>query len=318
VSLIEYDEEEGSTKAVAGFYSLCDRKVDAVIGGAVSVPTLAVVPISHELGIPYMVASASAEAITYDKDADETYDNVFRTSFIDPFQGKKMADFAKEKLKAKTAGILYSREDDYSIGLKESFERRASELGISVTEVEGYPIKAIDFQGQLTNIAAKKPDCLFTPGYYEKIALIASQLKSGGITCPLLGTDAWYSVTNFLSSPDLLDGSYYCSAYSSEDKRPESQEFLAAYTKRFGREPNMYDANAYDATRILLLAMEKSLKEGLRTGSEEFHQAIIDNLDETDLDCVTGHITFDEHHNPNKSAVIMKIIDGKERFFERF
>ena len=90
IQLIEYDEEGDSAKAVTGYNSLVDQGVTAIIGDVTTAPTVAVVVESQADQMPMITASATADAVTVAEDGT-VYENMFRSCFIDPFQGEKMA-----------------------------------------------------------------------------------------------------------------------------------------------------------------------------------------------------------------------------------
>ncbi len=318
IEIVEYDEEGEPEKAVTGYNSLLDKGVTAIIGDVTTAPTLAVVPEAYADNIPMITASATAASVTYDKETDTLYSNVFRSCFIDPFQGEKMASFASEKLSAKTAAVLFNTGSDYSIGVKEAFEIKAAELGLEIVATEGYAEGAVDFQSQLTNIASKNPDVLFIPYYYETVALIAQQAQSAGVKATMLGVDGWDAVMSVVTDPALLEGSYYCSGYSPEDTTPAVQQFLADYKNKYGEEPNMFGAQAYDAAMILLAAVEAAEAQGLEAASEEYKQAVVDSMKATDMECVTGHVTYNEFNDPEKTAVIINITGGEAKFWGKY
>lgn len=318
IEILEYDEEGEPEKAVTGYNSLLDQGVTAIIGDVTTAPTLAVVPEAYGDNMPLITASATAAAVTYDEETDTLYNNVFRSCFIDPFQGEKMASFAVEKLGAKTAAILFNTGSDYSIGLKDSFEMKAAQLGLEVVATEGYAEGAVDFQGQLTNIASKNPDILFVPYYYETVALIAQQAQSAGVKATMIGVDGWDAIMGVVTDPSLLEGSYYCSGYSPDDTTPAVQQFLADYRERYNEEPNMFAAQGYDAAMILVAAIEQAEAANLKAGSAEYKQKIIDAMKATDMECVTGHVTYNEYNNPEKTAVIINITGGEAKFWGKY
>ena len=315
---IQYDEEGDGPKALTGYNYLMDQKVTAIIGSVTSTPTITVVPEAFRDNMPMITASATASGVTYNADDDIVFINMFRSCFIDEFQGEKMADFAVNKLGAATAGVIFNTGIDYSIGLKDAFLAKAAEIGLKVVASEGYADGAVDFQGQLTSIAAKSPDVLFCPDYYNTIALISQQARNAGVTAALLGADGWDTVVDVMSDRAPIEGSYYCSGYSVEDTTPMVQEFLTAFTARYGHEPNMFSAQGYDAAMILIAAMEKAEEAKLETGSEKYRLAVIDAMRSTDIECVTGHVTYDDLNNPIKSAVIITITNGAAKFWGKY
>ena len=322
IKIVTYDEEGDPVKAVTGYNSLVDSGVTAIVGDVTTAPTVAVVAESQADNMPMITASATAASVTCQMNEDGTvksvYQNMFRSCFIDPFQGSKMASFASEQLGATTAAVLYNIGSDYSVGLAEAFEATAAEMGIEVVSVESYADGAVDFQSQLTNIAAKNPDVLFVPDYYSTIALVAQQASSAGVTATMLGADGWDSVLDVVTDAALLEGAYYCSGYSTQDTSEQVQTFVKNYEAKYGSTPNMFAAQAYDAAMILCAALEKAEASGKECGSDEYKQAVIDAMKATDMDCVTGHVTYDQYNNPEKTAAIIHITAGKADFWGKY
>ena len=322
VELVVYDEEGDPVKAVTGYNYLLDEEVVAIIGDVTTAPTIAVVTESQEEGTPMITASSTAAAVTCQMNDDGTvaavYENMFRSCFIDPFQGNKMAAFAKEQLNASTAAVLYNVGSDYSAGCAKSFQETAQAQGLEVLAVESYADGAVDFQSQLTNIAAKNPDVLFIPDYYSVVALVAQQAYAAGVKSTMLGSDGWDSVLDVVTDPALLEGSYYCSGYSIEDTREAVQTFVANYQAKYGATPNMFAAQGYDAAMIMAAAVEKAEASGAKAGSDAYTEAIIAAMKATDMDCVTGHVTYNEYNNPEKSAAIITFENGAAKFWGNY
>ena len=316
IELVSYDEEGDATKAITGYNSLMDSGVVAIVGDVTTGPCTAVVAEAYPDNTPMITASATATSITYNADTNPVYTNMFRSCFIDPFQGETMARFAVEILGAKTAAVLYDNGDTYSTGVYEYFVSKAGELGLTLVAEESYATGAVDFSGQLTNIASKNPDVLFLPIYYNDVALVASQAANAGLTATLLGVDGWSSVLDSVTDPALVEGAYYCSGYSAADTGALVQKFLGDYSAAYGgATPNMFDAQGYDAAWILCDAIAKAEQSGEAYGSDGYKQAIINAMKATDSDYVTGHVSYDDHNDPQKTAAIINITGGAETFW---
>lgn len=311
-----YDEEGDPVKAVTGYGDLLDRGAVAIIGDVTTDPCAAVVTASQADNTPMITASATAVSITYDEETDTVYSNMFRSCFIDPFQGVTMANFAANELGAKTAAVLYDNGSNYSVGVYENFIAQCKENGIEVVADESYASGTVEFTGQLTNIASTNPDVLFLPVYYSDVAIIAPQAEQAGITATMLGVDGWSTVLDAVTDPALVEGAYYCSGYSVESTDELIQKFLADYQEaNDGAIPGMFDAQGYDAAWILCDAIAVAEQSGAEYGTPEYGQAIIDAMAATDGDFVTGHVTYDDHNDPQKTAFILNLVDGEEKYW---
>lgn len=302
VEFILLDEKGDSVEAINGFNKLVGENVVAVIGDVTSKPSIAVAEAAAAVNMPMVTPTASHPDVT------TAGDNVFRVCFTDPLQGRTMAAFAAENLKAKKVAIMYNTSDDYSQGVAAAYKAEAEKLGLVVTNNEGYSNDDADFKAQLTNIAKNSPDVLFVPDYYAKAALISTQAKEVGLTAVLTGADGWDGVIGSVDAGNLsaVENSYFCSHYSTEDQSEVVQGFIKSYTEKYGQAPDSFAALGYDAAKVVAAAIEKA-------GSTD-KDAMKKALTETNLDCVTGTITFDADGNPVKSLAIIKITDGKYTF----
>lgn len=305
IEYIYYDEKGDATEAVNAYNKLVqDDKVVAIIGDVTTKPTLAVAQQSQQDNIPIITASATAAEVTL------TGPNIFRACFTDPFQGELMASYAAEKLGASTVAVLYDMADDYSSGIAEAFVAKAGELGLTVVAEEKYQDGDVDFKSQLTNVKGQNPDVLFLPVYYEDLRLIAAQANEVGVTSTLCGADGWDSVLTDNFDSSVLDGGVFCSQYSTESTDERVQNFISTYKEKYEIDPNMFAVLAYDATYMMATAIENA-------GSTD-SQAIIDAMAALEYDGLTGHMTFDEDRNPQKSAVIVSIQDNAYKFVENY
>ena len=80
----------------------------------------------------------------------------------------------------------------------------------------------------------------------------------------------------------------------------------------------MFSAQAYDAAMIMAAAIEKAEASGAKAGSNEYKAAIIAAMKATDMNCVTGHVTYDQYNNPEKSAAIIKIEGGAAKYWGNY
>lgn len=293
------DDEGDAAKSVNAYKKLVSKdKARIVIGSLTSGCTLAITQLAQAQKVLQIAPAATAPAIT------DAGDFIFRTCFIDPFQGRVGGKFAADNLGCKKAAILYDIGNDYSVGLMENFEKEFKAQGGSVVAKESYGTGDKDFNAQLTKIKAAKPDVVYLPDYYGTVALIAKQLRAQGINTPIVGADGWDGLTEN-AGDEVLNG-YYSNHYAEDSTSPAVQKFVKAFQKKYNKAPNSFAALGYDSVYMLKDAM---LKAGTTKDSEKIRAA----YESTNGDYVTGHITFDAKRNPVKSAVMIKLIkkDGK-------
>ena len=299
---ISLDEKADPIEAVNAYNKLMNEEVCAIIGSVTSKPTLVVAELAAQDGIPMITPTGTQINIT------DAGPNIFRVCFTDPYQGGTLATFAKNKLNAKTAAVMVNNSSDYSNGIAEEFIKEANRIGINIVAKEGYSDGDKDFKTQLTKINSENPDILMVPEYYEQSALIATQAREIGMKATFVGPDGWDGVISALdsSSYSTVNNSYFTNHYSAEDTSEKVQNFLKKYRERYNEEPTAFSALAYDAVYILKNAIEKS-------GTTD-KEKLVQTIKKSDMDGITGHLTFDEKNNPIKAVTIIKIIDGKYVF----
>ena len=237
----------------------------------------------------------------------EVGDYVFRTCFIDPFQGAVMARFAAQELGARRVAILLDYKQDYSVGLADYFRRTFRELGGEIVADERYTSGDIEFRAQLTTLRAAKPDAIFVPGYYTEVGLIAKQARELGIDAPMLGGDGWDSEKTLEIGGAAVEGYYFSTHYSADADSPKVQAFVKRYRESYGAVPDAMAALGYDTALILSDALR-------RAGSAEGPK-LRDAIAATrEFDGVTGRISIDGDRNARKDAVVLKIEKGRFRY----
>ncbi|MFP5108486.1 ABC transporter substrate-binding protein [Neobacillus sp. C211] len=308
LELVTVDNKSDAAEATNGALKLATQdKVVAMIGAATSTNTLAQVQIAQDNKIPLITPTATNATIT-NKDG-KVNDFVFRTCFIDPFQGTVAANFASNDLKVKSAAVLIDSSSDYSKGLAASFKKSFVANGGKIVKEEAYVAKDTDFRATLTNIKSAKPEYIFVPGFYEEVGLIIKQARELGLNVPIMGGDGWDSPKLVeIAGANTLNNTFITNHYSSGDSDKKVQDFVAAFKAKYdGKSPDAFTALGYDTVYFLADAIK-------RAGSSDSNK-IQKALAETDgLELVSGKVKLDKNHDPIKAAVILEYKNGEQQF----
>ncbi len=304
------NKSEPSESANAITKLITQDKAVVIMGAVASSNTLAAVQIATDNKVPLLTPTSTNPKITVD-DNGKVKDYIFRSCFIDPFQGTVMANFATKTLKAKTAVIYIDNSSDYAKGLAQFFEESFIKNDGQILEKEAYLQKDQDFKATLTKIKAANPDVVYVPGYYEEVGKIVKQGRELGINVPILGGDGWDSPKLVeMAGKEVLNNTYFSNHYSIEDKDPKVSKFVEDYKTEYNQNPDALAALGYDGAMMIVDAIK-------RANSAE-PEKIKDALAQTkDLQLVTGLISLDASHNPIKSAVIIEMKDGNQTFKEK-
>jgi branched-chain amino acid transport system substrate-binding protein len=302
LKLVTLDDRGDSAEAANAVSRLIDvEKVSAVLGEVASSLSLAGGRVAQRRKIPMISPTSTNPKVT------EVGDYIFRVCFIDPFQGKVMATFARNNLKVEKVAILKDVKNDYSIGLADAFQKAFIAAGGTIVAEQSYSQGDTDFSAQVTAIRGTQAQAVFVPGYYSEVGTIARTADRLGLKVPLLGGDGWDSPDLFKIGGDAINGSYFSDHFAPDVATQKSQAFVANFTKKYGQAPTGLGALGYEAALVLMDAIK-------RAGKAE-PSAIRDAIAGTkDFEGVTGKITIDAQRNPEKSAVVLKVDGGKAKF----
>lgn len=308
IKLLLEDEKGDPQEAVNVYNKLVEGGARAIIGDITSGPSVAVSEIANRDNMLMITPTGTQLDITDGKPS------VFRVCYTDPFQGKILAQYAKNTLGAKKVAVLSNNSSDYSQGVKAAFMAEAAVQGIEIVADESYGNTDKDFRVQLTTIASSNPDVVLIPDYYQIVALIAPQAREVGIDVQFIGPDGWDGITEQLTtgltdeklikeSLASVEGSIFANHYSLDDQSEKIQTFIENYKKAYNENPSSFSALAYDAVYMVKQAFEE--------GGFDDPQAAIDAMKAISYEGVTGKITFDENNNPIKAVSMIKVTDGE-------
>lgn len=276
--------------------------VKYIIGEVCSSASIPVSEVTEAAGVLQISPTSTNPQVTLKADGS-TKQYVFRACFTDEYQGQVEAKFALENLGAKTAFVLYDQGNDYTVGLAQYFSEAFEAGGGQIVGEETYTAQDTDFSAILTKVSEANPDILLIPDYYNIVNLVGSQAKQMGITATMLGGDGW-------DSPDLdaaaAEGGYFTNHYAPDEPRDIVQNFVSNYNAEYGSTPDALAALAYDATNMLLQAIET-------TGADDPTQ-VAEAIASGTFESVSGTITLDEQHNPVKTVTILQVEGGEVKF----
>lgn len=302
VKLVIEDDQGRAEDAASVVTKLITRDdVVAVIGENSSAQSLAAAPTCQNSKVPMISPSSTNPKVT------KSGDYIFRVCFTDPYQGKALATFVRNNLKANNVAILRDNKNDYSVGLAEVFRTQFTSMGGKITVEQSYAAGDTEFRPQLTAIKATNPEVIFVPGFYTEVGQIAQQAREMGINVPMVGGDGWDAPALLDIGKEALNGYYFSDHYFFEEPRPAVQRFVAAIRKKYKQDPAANAALGYDAMHILADAIT-------RAGAID-RKLIRDQIAGTkNYQGVSGVITMGPDRDPIKPVAMIRIDKGKTSF----
>lgn len=303
ITVVSKDNKSDNAEAATVVSNLINNdKVNAVIGSMTSGAVKSMTPNITKGAVPLVTPAGTDDTLTVTNGKVNEY--IFRSTFQDSYQGKVLANYTTNELKAKKVVLYYDNSSDYAKGIAKSFEKTYD--GKIVDKVS-FQSGDKDFQATLSKIKGEDFDAIVMPGYYNETGLITKQARELGIEQPILGGDGFADPTFITLAGDAAATNvYYVSGYSAKALATDTTtKFIAAYQAKYKSEPSMFDALSYDAVYMVKQAAEDT--------KAKTSVAVKDGLAKLkNFKGATGEITVDKDHNPVKEAVVIKLENGKE------
>ncbi len=310
--VIEDNESKAESAVKAATKMIVEDEVLAIVGPQSSKQA---VPAGSVANV-YKTPMISPWSTNPDTTKDRPF--VFRGCFLDPFQGPVLANFITQEFHFTKAAVLYDVASDYPKGLAEFFKEAWEKLHGpgSVVAYESFTTKDTDFSSQLTKINRSGAEVLFTPQYYNEVALIVQQAHELGWNKPIVGSDSWGSAETVKLCGKDCYGLFFSTHYAAAGATGATKAFIDRYNKTYGYVPDDVGALTWDSLRLVQRAIENC---GKITGKiEKDRQCVRDALAKIKaFDGITGKMSFTEEGDPLKCAVIVQINDkGEFEFFK--
>ena len=315
VQLITADNASEQSKAPAAAQTLISKGVSVVIGTYGSSCAIAAGPLFRDAKIPAIGTSCTNPQVT------EGNDYYFRVSYIDPFQGAVMANFANKEKGSVNCALIIESGDDYSAGFGNYFQKEMERLGGKATVLE-FQKAETDFSTIMANIKAEGYDGIFAPVSIETAPLIINQARDAGVDCQIMAGDTWDDISIAERAGENANGVFFSAFFDASDTSNEAgvefvngfREYVAADSTRIENNGGTSDAISsvtpcgYDA---YMAAYNALLKAQSLDG-----EAIRDALAGLEVEgLVTGDLKFDENGDAIKNYVAIKTFKDGEIVF---
>lgn len=301
--LLVRDDSAAANVAVRIARELYDRPgLVAVIGHLNSSATIAAAPIYNGGGRPVVQVSPSASSPLVTAAGPYT----FRVCPSDLVHGERLADWAWDQLRARTASVIYEN-DDYGRGVRSAFSEAFRAMGGRILSEDPYVGSLPTFEPYLRRFVQRGGvDAVMIAGTREAAERIITTADSLGLDYPIVGGDG---LSGLEELGTVADGAYISSAYLPGQAGAANERFVAAYREAYGdRLPDHRGAGAYDIVHLLADAIEAvgPNRERLRL----YLSGV--GSDNPAFDGVTGTIAFDAYGDvPDKDVVIGIVRDNR-------
>ncbi len=298
--LIQLDSEADPAKAAANTNKLIvGAKVDFLSGPVHSGVAMAMAKIAREEGTITIISNAGANAVTRGMCGP----NIFRTSFSSwqvcfPM-GTEMARRGLKRAVSMTWN--YAGGKEMTGAFREGFEKAGGEV---IKEIL-VPFPNVEFQANLTEIAALKPDAVFAFFAGAGAIKFVKDYGDAGLKAriPLYGS-GFLTDGTLRAQGEAAEGVFTTLHYADSLQLPANIRFRAAFKQATGRDADVYAVQGYDTARLLIGAMDKVKGD---TGATK---ALIGAMEDTRFDSPRGSWHFSKSHNPVQDVYLREVKNG--------
>ena len=297
VEYVRVDDESDPSKATDNVNKLIKRdNVDVIVGTVHSGVAMAMAKAAKESGTLLIVPNAGAAAVTGPMCAP----NIFRSSFSNWQPGYAMGEVVAKKGHKKVVTITwkYAAGDETVKGFKEALEKG----GGTVVKELNLPFPNVEFQALLTEIAATKPDAVFTFFAGGGAIKFVKDYAAAGLkkNIPLYGSGFLTDGTLDAQGADA-DGLFTALHYADSLNTPRDNAFRLAYAKTFKMQPDVYAVQGYDAAQILGVGLKAT--NGDISKKADFSAAVEKNK----IDSPRGAFSMSKAHNPVQDFYLRQV-----------
>ena len=296
IELVIYDDQASPKEAVPIANRLIEKDgVKVAVSGSYSGSTRAAAGVFQAAGIPYIAAYAIHPGIT------RAGKYIFRTSFMGEVQGAAGALLIGQTMQIKRV-VVITLKNDFGKSLAAGFKAEAAKFGIEIINEYEYSIRDRQFGPIVAKVRADKPDAIYASGYFFTAGPLVNQLRSGGVTVPIIGQEGYDSEQFIKIAGAASEGVIITTSLDRDSNSPETRSFITEYEKLTGNKVDMVAASGHTALNVVIAALRKA-----GTSNPE---AIRNAIAQTQLTAATGHISFNALGEVRKNVQVQIVRNG--------
>jgi branched-chain amino acid transport system substrate-binding protein len=283
---------------------VADKRVVAELGDFSSPASMAASPIYQRAKLVQFGFTNSHPDFT--KGGDYMWSNSVSQADEQPLS----AAFAVKRLGMKRIAVLHLNTD-WGRTSKDIFVKAAKEYGAEVVATEGYMPDEKDFRSTIVRVRDANPDGLMLISYYSDAALVARQLQQAGVKLPTVAASSVYSPKFIELGGDAIEGIFTASRYFPDDPRPQVRDFISKFKKKYDKEPDAFNAYAYDSMTLMAQVMREA-----GTDRKAIHDGLLKVKDVPSV--IFGKATFDANTRRVSGAMSVDLVvkNGRFRVYE--
>ena len=257
LELVVFDTRTDQQVTATAAQEAVSSDIVAGFGQSDTTFVMAAAPTFQEAGIPFVTSGATHPMLPA-----WVGDNMFMTAFGDDDQSYAIADYGYDTMGLRRVYVWTDNSMDFTRALTQFFVERFTERGGEIIDEDFFMMGDTDFSAQIARLEAvdPPPDAVFISAIPSEAGLSVRQIREAGITMPIVSGDGFDTqLVATVPGPELANDVFFSTHTYLADDRPEVQEFIDAYTAKFGHAPeNSFAPLGYDAIGLIVNAIENA------------------------------------------------------------
>jgi branched-chain amino acid transport system substrate-binding protein len=308
----EDDQATPQVAAQAATKLASDPNVVGVVGTLNSSTAQMVQPILADGGIVQISPANINPTLTLGESLEapsRPFSSYFRVAASELFEGAFGAQFLVRKAGKRNIAVIDDGKT-YGAGLAETFVQEATKLGATVVAREKVGEKDTDFSGVIAKVRPLSPDAVYYGGEYPVAGPLSKQLAEAGLNIPLMSGDGIIDRQYIALGGRAGDLATNVGA-PADQLLPGTAQFIADYEAAHYPEPyEAFGAPTYDATNVVIAAVASAVRDA--PWSRDTRAAVKRNMQATDLQGLTGPITFDQYGDVRNKVLTVYTVSGDD------
>ncbi|MGP4114041.1 branched-chain amino acid ABC transporter substrate-binding protein [Streptomyces sp. 4N509B] len=286
---------EGQATAAAQL-AIDDQSVLAVIGPAFSGPANVAAPLYGQAGLAAVSTSATNPTLT-----EQGFGTFLRAVPNDNAQGTAWAQFLSGQDGVDSV-VVVDDSTPYGAGLADVAVADMQEAGLDVQR-ETVPDDTVDYGSAARTVVDSGADAVAYAGYYADLAPFATRLNEAGYEGIIVSGDGSNDDELINLAGDAVEGVYLTCPCTDATANEATADFSQRYQDAYDLPPGTYSAESYDATNMIIEAID-------RLGGEPTREELYQELAGVEYEGLTKTFSFDDNGEFENTTIYFYQVEG--------
>jgi branched-chain amino acid transport system substrate-binding protein len=290
------DTVEGAVAAINKLIN--ENNVIGIIGPTLSAQAFAADPLAQTAKKPVIGISNTVPDFT------TMGDYIFRCSLPESQVVSNTIETAALKYGLRNVGILWGNDDPFTKSTHQAFLDAASKNNLNIMADRTFIKGESDFNTRLSEIISVHPDAILVSAFIQEAAPIVKQVRSLGFTGLIIGGNGFNSSDLIKQAGESAEGVIVGTAWNLNSPGLKNSDFIAAYKKAYGKEPDQFAAQSYTSIRLFA--------EAIRSAGTNEPQSVRNALLQIrNFDSPLGNFSFTQNREPLHESIVQIVHNGQ-------